>query len=289
MSRRRLFADPQLHHPIRRRAFAVGVDRDEVGGLITALFGVLRVDLNSKVLLTLLAAESIIVFIYDGAFLFKPGAEGVSMAAFQPSNLFVGWGGLAAVLVIVVTAFIGFEAAPVFAEESRDARRTIPLATFAGLGFMLFIYVLTTWAVTVATGPSGVVAAAQADSQNLLFSLAGERLGAGLADVGSVLLITSAFAAMLSFHNTCARYSYALAREGVEHLDVGEARVGEAGKPREVGASNELGEFESGVTAAWLGPVGSVVLGGLGTLLVAGAWVRLFPALAQRDRLTSSR
>jgi amino acid transporter len=50
---------------------------------------------------------------------------------------------------------------------------------------------------------------------NLPFSLAGERLGAGLADAGSILLITSAFAAMLSFHNTCARYSYALAREGV--------------------------------------------------------------------------
>jgi amino acid transporter len=186
-----------------------------VAWAVTALFGVLRVDLNSKVLLTLLAAESIIVFIYDGAFIAKPGPEGVSFAAFDPSNLFVGWGGLAAVLVIVVTAFIGFEAAPVFAEESRDARRTIPLATFAGLGFMLFIYALTTWAITVATGPSNVVAAATADSQNLMFSLAGERLGAGLADAGSVLLITSAFAAMLSFHNTCARYSYALAREGV--------------------------------------------------------------------------
>jgi hypothetical protein len=56
-----------------------------------------------------------------------------------------------------------------------------------------------------------------------------------------------------------------------------------------IGASNQLGEFESGVTAAWLGPVGSVVLGGVGTLVVAGAWVRLFPALAQRNRLTTAR
>ncbi len=55
-----------------------------------------------------------------------------------------------------------------------------------------------------------------------------------------------------------------------------------------IGASNQLGEFESGVTAAWFGPVGSVVLGGVGTLLVAGAWLRLFPALAQRDRLSST-
>jgi hypothetical protein len=52
-----------------------------------------------------------------------------------------------------------------------------------------------------------------------------------------------------------------------------------------IGASNQLGEFESGVTAEWLGPVGSVVLGGIGTVLVAAAWVRLFPRLARRDRL----
>jgi hypothetical protein len=52
-----------------------------------------------------------------------------------------------------------------------------------------------------------------------------------------------------------------------------------------IGASNQLGEFESGATAAWLGPVGSVVLGGAGTLLVAALWWRWFPALARRDAL----
>ncbi|MES2991152.1 MAG: MFS transporter [Pseudomonadota bacterium] len=56
-----------------------------------------------------------------------------------------------------------------------------------------------------------------------------------------------------------------------------------------IGASNQLGEFESGVTAAAFGPVGSVVLGGIGTLLVAGWWFRLFPPLAQRDALVARR
>ena len=54
-----------------------------------------------------------------------------------------------------------------------------------------------------------------------------------------------------------------------------------------IGGSNQLGEFESGATAALLGPVGSVLLGGLGTLLVAAAWVRLFPDLAARDKLVA--
>jgi len=52
-----------------------------------------------------------------------------------------------------------------------------------------------------------------------------------------------------------------------------------------IGASNQLGEFESGATAALFGPVGSVVLGGIGTMLVAAAWLRLFPMLASRDRM----
>jgi hypothetical protein len=52
-----------------------------------------------------------------------------------------------------------------------------------------------------------------------------------------------------------------------------------------IGASNQLGEFESGATAAVLGPVGSVVLGGIGTLIVAALWLKIFPSLAQRDTL----
>ncbi|MEO5669254.1 MAG: MFS transporter [Ramlibacter sp.] len=52
-----------------------------------------------------------------------------------------------------------------------------------------------------------------------------------------------------------------------------------------IGAGNQLGEFESGATAALLGPVGSVVVGGLATVVVALAWRRIFPALGERDRL----
>jgi hypothetical protein len=52
-----------------------------------------------------------------------------------------------------------------------------------------------------------------------------------------------------------------------------------------IGASNELGEFESGVTARLLGPVGSALLGGIGALLVTGTWAKLFPALRKADRL----
>ncbi|MGB8535826.1 MAG: MFS transporter [Acidobacteriaceae bacterium] len=53
-----------------------------------------------------------------------------------------------------------------------------------------------------------------------------------------------------------------------------------------VGASNELGEFESGVTAQWWGAVRAVVAGGLGALAITGIWSVLFPGLQRIDRLT---
>ncbi|MGH2445105.1 MAG: MFS transporter [Candidatus Limnocylindria bacterium] len=55
-----------------------------------------------------------------------------------------------------------------------------------------------------------------------------------------------------------------------------------------IGASNELGEFESGVTAAWWGVVPAVVVGGVATLAVAGAWTRIFGVLWRLDRFPES-
>lgn len=53
-----------------------------------------------------------------------------------------------------------------------------------------------------------------------------------------------------------------------------------------IGASNELGEFESGLTASWWGTVPAVIVGGLGTLLVVAIWMWGFPRLREVDRLT---
>jgi MFS family permease len=56
-----------------------------------------------------------------------------------------------------------------------------------------------------------------------------------------------------------------------------------------IGASNELGEFESGITASWWGIVPAVVVGGAATLAVAAAWTRAFPVLRRLDRFPDPR
>ena len=56
-----------------------------------------------------------------------------------------------------------------------------------------------------------------------------------------------------------------------------------------IGASNEFGQFESGLTAHWFGTVPAVVLGGIGTLVVTALWAWRFPELRNADSLTDIR
>jgi MFS family permease len=56
-----------------------------------------------------------------------------------------------------------------------------------------------------------------------------------------------------------------------------------------IGASNEVGQFESGITAQWFGTVPAVVLGGFGTICIVALWTWLFPALRRVDELTKLR
>jgi hypothetical protein len=76
-------------------------------------------------------------------------------------------------------------------------------------------------------------------------------------------------------------------RHTVVQLDTPDAMRGRVSSVNMVfiGASNEVGQFESGITAEWFGAVPAVVLGGIGTLLVVLVWAWLFPALRRVDRL----
>jgi amino acid transporter len=77
------------------------------------------------------------------------------------------------------------------------------------------LYGLSAWSMSVATGPDKIVARASADGTELIFNLVRAFVGQGLLDVGHVLFVTSLFASALAFHNTAARYFYALGREHV--------------------------------------------------------------------------
>lgn len=111
----------------------------------------------------------------------------------------------------------------------------------------------------------------------------------GLATIGFGLARSIGLAFVCLAVSGAADMVSVVIRQSLVQLETPDDMRGRVGAVNSVfiGASNQLGEFESGATAAWLGPVGSVLLGGFGTLGVVIAWWRLFPALARRDRLTT--
>ncbi len=180
-----------------------------------AVLGLLRVEVNSRVLMVLLGAELLVVTIFDVIFFTHPAGGTIS---FQPWT----WGALngptlGAALVVCITAYVGFEAAPVFSEESKSPGRTVAVATFLGLFVMVAAYAITAWAAVVSIGPDNTVKASQdtLDTGGPFFPTLAQHGGAWLVDLGQILLLTSIAAAALSYHNTTARYAFALGRERV--------------------------------------------------------------------------
>ncbi len=190
--------------------------------VLVGALGVLRVDLNARILAVLLILECLAVLIYDiGAFTHPAGGV-VSTAGLEPSQLFSP--GVGAVFALSVAAFIGFESAALYSEECLRPRQTIARATYAALAFTGLFYALSAWAMTVTVGPTNLQAAATEAGPGLVFSALVEHWGPVVPDLANVLFLTSVFAALLSFHNGVARYLFALGREQV--LPAGLGRVG---------------------------------------------------------------
>lgn len=180
---------------------------------LVAGLGVLRVDVNGTVLAVLLLAEVAVIILFDAVELLHPAGGRLSFDTLAPGSLFVP--GVGALLVLAVLGFVGFESAVVFSEESKDPQRTVPMATYLSVAIVMGVYALSAWAMSVATGPDRIVEASAAESTELIFTLAGTHLGATIVDIGHALFLTSVVAAMISFHNTTARYMFALGRERV--------------------------------------------------------------------------
>ena len=180
---------------------------------VVAALGLQHVDVNGKVLAVLLVAEVAVIVCYSAADLFHPAHGTISFAALSPTNLLGP--GVGAILAIAVLGFVGFESSVVFSEESKDPGRTVRTAAYVSVALIAALYAFGAWAMSVATGPEEIVAASRQQSSDLIFNLADAHLGTAISDVGRVLFVTSVLAAMISFHNTTARYMFALGRERV--------------------------------------------------------------------------
>ena len=184
-----------------------------VAWVLVAVLGLLWVDLSGKVLAVLLVAEISLVLVYDLIMTLHPADGHVSFATLSPAKMIDPQA--AALLVVAIAGFVGFEATVVLSEEARDPKRTIGRATHWAVIIPGVLIGLSAWAMSVSTGPDQIVAAARDQHTDLVFSLISAHVPTVFVSLGYVLFLTSVFAALLAFHAAVARYEFALGREGV--------------------------------------------------------------------------
>jgi amino acid transporter len=243
-----------------------------------AVCGMLRVDIGAGLVAVLLMLEIGVIVLFDvGAFLHPAGGH-ISAVPLLPGRLLVN--GVGGVLALGIAAFVGYESGPAYSEEARTDR-TVSRATFAVLAFLGPFYAVSSWAMAAAAGPDQVTAAAAGDP-NLAFTIMTDSygvFGSLVADLGSLLLVTSIFAAMVSFHSTVARYVFALARERV--LPAALARTGSgAGSRRDAPvAASLLQSVTAGVVVVVFAIVGAAPVTTMFTWLAAVAAVSVLALL----------
>ncbi len=181
--------------------------------IVVGVLGALRIDINAKVLGTVMVLECAAILVIDIAGFANPAAPGESLAPMNPGNLFVA--GVGAVFAFSVAAFTGFEGAATYGEETRDPSKTIAKATYIAIGVTAVLYTLSALAMAIGVGPSEIVSQARQQGPGVWFGISGQHLGEAFTDVAYVLFLTSQFASLLSFHNAVARYFFALGRESV--------------------------------------------------------------------------
>jgi amino acid transporter len=179
---------------------------------VVTVLGLLRVDITGKVLGVLTTVELIVIAIEIVAGLAHPAGGHLAFSPLSPGSLgSAGWSTFGVLAVVAGLGFVGFEQAPVLAEETRNPRRTIPMATYLALAVIAVVYAGAAWAMAAHAGPDHVVAAAASLGPGLLFAMGGN----ALATTAQFLFMTSLFAALLAFHNAVWRYVFAISRERV--------------------------------------------------------------------------
>jgi amino acid transporter len=176
------------------------------------------VELSVKVLGTALIGEIIILAIFD-IVVFGSGGSDADGIQFEALNVFQltdpGVGLAAGVgLFLAFWSWVGFEAIPNYAEESRDPKRIVVKATLISVLALGIGYVITSLAFVSAYPEATLIQDAQGADPP--FFVAMESYGNQFfRTLMEVLILTGSFACAMAFHNAAMRYFYAMGREGI--------------------------------------------------------------------------
>lgn len=180
-----------------------------------AILGYRKIDLSARVLSFIVVAEYLAILVLDIAILRSGGDAGVNFDSFKSEHIFSGTPSIG--LLFCFAAFIGFEATTIYGEEAKDPQRAIPIATYVSVLLIGGFYALSIWSMVVGVGTDKIVGVLQqlGEPTTFIYGLSDHYVGPELTQVIRVLFIVSIYAGLLAFHNSAARYFYAIGRDGL--------------------------------------------------------------------------
>jgi amino acid transporter len=189
--------------------------------------GILGVSRSAKTALVFLVLEVGVMLALFATILFKGGAQGVTLAPFNPANSLNGLSGIGIGLLWAILFFIGFESAGTLGEETQHARRSIPVALFSAVCIIGVFYVLSGWAAAIGFGSNHVNAFVNDSSP--WTTLTKVYWGPNLVWLVALTALNSIFANLISGINATVRVFFAMGREGI--LPRGWGRTTAKGNP----------------------------------------------------------
>ncbi len=182
-----------------------------VGIVLVALLGYRGLTASAKVLTVVLSLELISLVVLAVAVFMDRGTSALSAQPFNPTHVLDPANG--PMYGLIFGAFMGFESTVIYSEETTGGAKTVRRATYLVVGIIGLFYAFMAYVVVTAYGAGQIGTAAAKDPSGLVLTLFGKYTSSWFGDVVSVLLLLSAFAALLSLHNASNRYAYALGRE----------------------------------------------------------------------------
>ncbi len=195
--------------------------------VLAGILSVFDVQISVAVLGVALVLEVIMLTIFNIGVMTAPSGTSFNIESLNVFNVLtsveakkvgdveIAAGAAAIGVFMAFWSWVGFEMAPNYAEESRDAKRIIPLSLYLSVIGLGLFYIWTSWcAVSAYPSADDMLAKATKDSGNFFLSPIEQFVGPWAKELMSWLILTSSFACGMAFHNTAARYLYSLGREG---------------------------------------------------------------------------
>ncbi|MGY4308281.1 amino acid transporter [Bradyrhizobium sp. USDA 4369] len=194
----------------------LGIDASWLWGsagaiLLVAILGYRSLDLSARVLTYFMVAEFAVLLVFDALVLLQKGWSALPGSVWSAGNILHPE--IGAVIPFVIVCFVGFEAAALYGEDTKNPRHSIPKATFTALSVITIFYMFSVWLIIGAAGTAEVQSLAARESGNMLFALTNIYGGEALTAALGVLLAASLLASFLAVHNAASRYFFALASD----------------------------------------------------------------------------